>query len=130
MSKRDIRRRWWKAPLFAALVVLPGCSFDAGTMTALATHNVSVPAKPLGREVEGSDCVYFVFGIPVSGSLFPNLQEAVDNALAQDPEGDALENVVIYRDREPFTACIRVKGDVVHIAGPTQTSVLSSPVSR
>jgi hypothetical protein len=109
----------WKG-LFASLLAICGCSFNAGTLTAAATHNVNVPVESLGREVEGSDCVYFVFGVPVSGSLFPNLGEAVDNALHQ--EGDALENVVVYLDRAPFTSCIRVKGDVVQLAGQTPSS--------
>jgi hypothetical protein len=119
----------WKALAFAALMI-PGCSIDRGTLTAIATHNVAVPSQPVARDVEGSDCVYFAFGMPVSGSLAPDLREAVDNALAEAPEGDALENVVIYRDTAPFSVCLRVKGDVVRIAGPTQTSLSTTQVIK
>jgi hypothetical protein len=91
-----------------------------GTMTALATHNVNIPSKPLGREVEGTDCIYTVLGLPVSGSLVPNLQEAIDRAMAQLPEGDAMANVALYDDPTFYilgsSECFRVKGDVVKIA--------------
>ncbi len=110
--------RWWLAPATVVLATLSACSFDAGTLTAVATHNVNVPAQRLGREVEGSDCVYFLFGIPVSGSWFPNVREAMDNALAHQ-QGDALENVVVYMDNGPGAYCVRVKGEVVRLASET-----------
>ncbi|MGH7815442.1 MAG: hypothetical protein ACREQI_15750 [Candidatus Binataceae bacterium] len=103
-----------------ALVLASGCSLDMGTLTALATHNVNVPTQPIERGVEGSDCIYFVLGIPVTGSLVPNLQEAEDRALAKAPEGDAMANVALYLDPTWFligsSECYRVKGDVVKIA--------------
>ncbi len=91
-----------------------------GTMTALATHNVNIPSRPVERQVEGSDCIYTVLGIPVSGSLVPNLQEAIDRAMAQVGEGDAMTNVALYDDPTFYilgsSECFRVKGEVVRLA--------------
>jgi len=104
----------------AAAFLLSGCSFDMGTLTALATHNVNIPTKPIERQVEGTDCIYTFLGVPVTGSLVPNLQEAIDRAMAQVPEGDAMENVALYDDPTWYvlgsSECFRVKGDVVKIA--------------
>ncbi len=95
------------------------CSLNMGTMTALATHNVNVPNRPIERQVEGSDCIYTVLGIPVSGSLVPNLQEAIDRAMAQVPEGDAMTNVAFYNDPTFYIVgssnCFRVKGEIVRL---------------
>lgn len=121
MAMHRLRLRWWKGLLFTALAALPGCSYDAGTLTAIATRNVSLPTQSLGREVQGSDCVYFLFGTPISGSAFPSIQEAIDDALSQEPQGDALTNVVFYLDSVPFGRCLRVKGDVVQVAAQTPT---------
>lgn len=104
----------------AGALCATGCSFNVGTLTAAATHNVNVPTRPIQERVEGSDCIYSVMGIPVSGSFFPNLEEAEDQALARVPEGDALENAVLYNDRWTIlvfgSSCYRIKGDAVKIA--------------
>jgi hypothetical protein len=126
------RRRPRGTPLFLAfLLAIGGCSFNGGTLTALATHNVNIPVQPLERGVEGEDCIYFVLGLPVSGSLIPNLQEAEDNALAQSPEGNAMQDVALYIDQTWFvvgsSVCYRVRGDVVRIAQPAQSAVQSGP---
>jgi hypothetical protein len=116
--------------MFGILALLPSCSFDEGTMTALATHNVTVASRPIQSQVEGSDCILFVMGLPVSGSLVPNLQEAEDQALAQVPEGDAMENVALYLDTMNLillqTDCFRIKGDVVAI-GEGHVATSSAP---
>lgn len=114
--------RRWHSLLFAvgALQCVSGCSFNLGTLTAAATHNVNVPTRPIQERVEGSDCIYFLLGLPVSGSFYPNLQEAEDQALAHVPEGDALENAVLYNDRWTTivygSSCYRITGDAVKIA--------------
>src|SRR3989442_622869 len=130
MPKRKSWLQPWRIPFLAALFLASSCSLDRGTLTAVATHNVAVPSQPLGRAVEGSDCVNFAFGIPISGSLTPDLREAIDNALANEPDGNALENVVVYQDRGPFSNCVRVKGDVVRIVGEAQTSLSTLPGGR
>lgn len=110
---------WLIGLVLSFSLVAIGCTFDAGTLTALATHNVDIPVQPLEKGVEGDDCIYFVLGIPVSGSLIPNLQEAEDRAIAQSPEGNAMQDVALYVDQTWWvvgsTECYRVRGDVVRI---------------
>jgi len=129
----SVRRKWrWRTPLFLVfLLATGGCSFTEGTLTALATHNVNVPAQPLARGVEGRDCIYFLLGIPVSGSLIPNLQEAEDRAIAQSPEGNAMQDLALYMDQTWYVVvtqtCYRVRGDVVRIAQQAPSAVQSGP---
>jgi hypothetical protein len=94
-----LSRRWRRStPVFLALfLAIDGCTFNGGTLTALASHNVYIPVQPVEKGVEGSDCIYFVLGLPVSGSLIPNLQEAEDRAIAQSPDGNAMEDIALYR---------------------------------
>jgi hypothetical protein len=77
--------------------------------------------------VEGRDCIYYVLILPVSGSLYPNLQEAVDIALAKAPQANALANAALYSDLRTAIliseVCFRVEGDAVKVgqqapAGP------------
>jgi hypothetical protein len=113
-------RTWVLVICVAGATQAIACTFNIGTMTALATHNVNAPSSAVGRQVEGRDCVYWVLGIPVSGSLVPNLQEAIDRAMAQVPEGDAMTNVALYDDPTFYLVggsnCLRVKGEVVKLA--------------
>jgi hypothetical protein len=132
----SVRRRWrWGTlPFLVFLLVIGGCSFNGGTLTALATHNVNIPAQPLERGVEGSDCIYFVLGLPVSGSLIPNLQEAEDRAIAQSPEGNAMQDIALYEDQTWFlvgsSVCYRVRGDIVRVAQQAPSAPQSGPGVR
>jgi hypothetical protein len=67
------------------------------------------------RSVEGKDCVYRLILIPF-GALVPNLEEAMDRALAKVPEGNVMTDVAIYNDVVSTLIfnqqCLRVKGDV------------------
>jgi hypothetical protein len=129
----SVPRRWRRrTPLVLTLfLAIGGCTFNGGTLTALATHNVNIPVQPLERGVEGEDCIYFVLGIPVSGSLIPNLQEAEDQAIAQSPEGNAMQDVALYIDQTSFivgnSVCYRVRGDIVKIAQPVPSTLQSGP---
>jgi hypothetical protein len=132
----SVRRRWrWRTPLFLVFFLATGgCSFNGGTLTALATHNVNIPVQPLEKGVEGRDCIYFVLGLPVSGSLIPNLQEAEDRAIAQSPEGNAMQDIALYMDQTWFVVgselCYRVRGDIVRIAQQAPGAVQSGPGVR
>ena len=129
----SVRNRWRRPTplLLAFFLVNGGCSFNGGTLTALATHNVNIPVQPLERGVEGEDCIYFVLGLPVSGSLIPNLQEAEDRAIAQSPEGNAMQDIALYEDQTWFlvgsSVCYRVRGDIVKIAQQAPIAVQSRP---
>ena len=116
--------------MLGCFLATSGCTFNGGTLTALATHNVNIPVQPLERGVEGSDCIYFVLGLPVSGSLIPNLQEAEDRAISQSPEGNAMQDVALYVDQSWFlvgsSECYRVRGDIVRIAQQAPTAAAQS----
>ncbi len=113
--------------VLGSVLLAAGCSFNLGTMSALATHNINVPSKTIGREVEGSDCLYFLLFVPVSGSLEPNVEEAVDRALAtQEGAGNAMTNVALYLDTAGlppifWQTCYRVKGEVVQLTPVSRT---------
>jgi hypothetical protein len=128
------RGRWRTTPFLVVFLAIGGCTFNAGTLTALATHNVNIPLQPLEKGVEGSDCIYFVLGLPVSGSLIPNLQEAEDRAIARSPEGNAMQDVALYLDQTWFlvgsSVCYRVRGDVVRIAQQAPTAGQPGPGVR
>lgn len=106
-----------------ALVALGGwvaaCSLHMGDLTALASKNVAVPSAPLRRQVEGLSCIHWVLFIPVGG-IVPDVEEAMDQALAQVPEGNAMVNIAMYYEPLPLLVytrnCLRVKGDVVKVA--------------
>jgi len=95
---------------------------NLGSLTALATQNVNVPSQIVASQVEGKDCIRLFLFLPVSGSLTPNLQEAVDRALAQAPRANALSNAALYQDFSTTIVvtdvCFRVKGDAVKLAPP------------
>ncbi len=132
----SVRRGWrWRTPLFlVCFLAIGGCSFTEGSLTALATRNINIPAQPLAKGVEGRDCIYFVLGLPVSGSLVPNLQEAEDRAIAQSPEGNAMQDLALYVDQTWYVlvteVCYRVRGDVVKFAQQAPSGVQSSPGVR
>ncbi len=72
--------------LLAIVLPLSACSLRMGELTALATRNVHVETQPLRRAVEGRDCTHWLFGLIPLGSLTPNIQEAMDRALAKVPD--------------------------------------------
>ena len=100
----------------AALLV--GCSIRMGDFTLLSSKNVGVEGEVIQRGVEGEDCVHMLLFLPL-GSLNPNLEEAMDRAMAEVPSGNVMTDLAIYND-VLFTylynrICIRVKGDVGRI---------------
>lgn len=86
-----------------------------GDFQIVSTKNVAINPRPIERGVEGKHCIYSFLGIPIGGFV-PNLEEAMDQALATVPTGNLLTDVAIYRDflyAVVFTqTCARVKGDV------------------
>ena len=106
-----------KAALFLALVMLSGCTTRIGAFTFASTKNLGVAYAPLQTKVEGEDCVTIILFIPL-GTLNPNIQDAVDRAVEQVPNGDMMTNVTLTEDLL-FTlvynrVCVRVTGDVVN----------------
>ncbi len=109
-----------KISLALCALLLGGCSMRLGSFTMASTKNLGNQYTALQRDVSGEDCTHLILFIPVSGSLNPSLQEAVDRAVAQVPNGDMMTNVTVYRDilfTEIYTReCVRVDGDVVSTA--------------
>ena len=97
------------------LVGIGGCAFRVGDLSLVSSQNVGLQPQVVRRSIEGKDCIYTLLVIPIGG-LVPNLEEAMDRALAKVPEGNVMTDVAIYND-VVFTfifnqQCLRVKGDV------------------
>lgn len=106
-----------KAVLLLAVVLLSGCTTRIGAFTFASTKNLGVAYAPLQTRVEGENCVSIILLIPL-GTLNPNIQDAVDDAVQKVPNGDMMTNVTLSEDLL-FTLiynrrCVRVTGDVVN----------------
>ncbi|MGO9268319.1 MAG: hypothetical protein ACLQBA_26105 [Candidatus Binataceae bacterium] len=108
-------------------------STRVGSLTLASTKNLGYTYAPVEERVSGEDCATNILGIPL-GSINPNVQEAVDHAVSQTPNGDMMTNVSIHDDLI-FTllfnqACVKVQGDVVRstntIASAYPTTQLTS----
>jgi len=106
----------WLIPLIALALLASGCTTRIGDFTIASTKNVAFNPSPDRRSVEGEHCATRLLGLIPLGSFFPNLEEAVDDAMAQVPNGNVMTNAVTYMN--VWTAiivnqqCYRVKGDV------------------
>ena len=93
----------------------PGCAFRMGDLSLVASENVAFAPDVKRKSVEAEDCVYTLLFIPLGGFV-PNVEEAMDRAMEQVPEGNVMTNVAIYQDviiTYLFNQqCLRVKGDV------------------
>ncbi len=83
----------------------------------VSSQNTALPIRDIARSLEGEDCEIRLLGLlPVSGSLFPSLEEAMDRALEQVPEGNVMTSIAVYSDVLNLflvtQVCTRVKGDV------------------
>jgi hypothetical protein len=96
---------------------LYGCTFRIGDLSVVSSENTALPITRIAATVEGEDCVFRLLGlIPISGSLFPNIEEAMDRAMEKVPNGNVMTSIAIYQDNTSFILasqlCTRVKGDV------------------
>jgi hypothetical protein len=103
------------ACLVTATVALSACAFRMGDLSIVSSKNVALNPQPMKRGVEGQNCLYFLLGfIPIMGFV-PNIEEAMDQALAQVPDGNLLTDIAVYADSTYFVLaaqqCIRIKGD-------------------
>jgi hypothetical protein len=108
--------RWNRvASALIAILLGSGCAFRMGDFALISSQNVGLRPEPIRKGVEGKDCVYMLLFIPIGG-LVPNVEEAMDRAMEQVPEGNVMMNVAIYND-VIFTyvlnrTCARVRGEV------------------
>lgn len=85
-----------KAVIFFLTLLMTGCSVREGSLTLMTTKNIGITPQLSAHEVHGEDCMHQVFIFPV-GKLNPNIQDAMDNALAKAPEANALRDVRIHQ---------------------------------
>lgn len=102
---------------FLLLACLPGCTtFRQADLTLATTRVLPVTPKPVAKGVSEADCAYILHLIPL-GSVNPNIDEAIDRAIAQAPGANALVNVSVRQDRFLTglvnIVCMRVTGDAV-----------------
>lgn len=110
-----------KAVIFILALLLTGCSVREGSLTLMTTKNIGIMPQPSVHEVHGEDCMYQVLIFPV-GKLNPNIQDAMDNALAKAPEANALSDVRIHQtllSLPLFTKiCYELEGKPVTYSAP------------
>lgn len=106
----------------ACVLTLSGCTtVRMGSLTLTSTKNLGETYVPLQKQVSGENCTDDILGIPL-GTLNPNLQDAIDDAVEKVPNGDMMTNVTIHKDLFVTIVfnqlCVRVNGDVVASNAP------------
>ena len=102
--------------LTLVLAIGLGCVQRIGDFTIASTKNVAFNPIPERHRVEGKDCSTRLLGLIPIDKFIPNLEDAVDEAMAEVPSGNTMTNAAIYIDS--WTAivvaqqCYRVRGDV------------------
>jgi hypothetical protein len=98
---------------FLVLVVLlvvafsfSACTYRLVDFTVISSKNTAVKGK-VGKRVKGSDgkCVYL--GIP-------NMKEAIDRAIQQEPGADALIDGVLYLKYYVFWQVYEIEGTAIN----------------
>lgn len=106
-----------RALAFAVAVLLAtGCTTRLGDLTVASSRKLPTRFEVVRTNVEGRTCVEFILFVPF-GALNPSYDGAIDDALEDIPEADALADVTVMRDLL-FTlfynrTCVRVIGDAV-----------------
>ena len=106
-----------------AAVLFAGCTTRYGDLTVGSTKNIPVDLEILRENVVGRDCYHNILLILRFGVQNPTIDGAIDDALDQVKEADALSDAALYRDRI-FTliynrGCERVKGTAIRTRGIT-----------
>ena len=100
-------------------VSLSACGFRIADFTATSTKNYNLPIEVVekGPRVQGEDCAYNLFGIPL-GHIQPSAEEATDKALEKADANFLLDTVW---DIQAFwfiigTSCVTVEGTPVKVS--------------
>jgi hypothetical protein len=97
-------------------LVLMGCTATR-SLPVVSTNNLAPSYPPSRQRVTGEDCVYNVFGIPISYNNDPSVRRAIDNAASMTPYGYTMTDITIHRDiLITFVyneVCVRVDGKAV-----------------
>ncbi len=106
----------------ALAMLLPACSVNYGSLRIASSKNLPIEPAILKTKATGKDCMWSLLGMIPLGKLNPNVEAAMNSALEQAPEANALTNVNIYQDvlfaLVVTELCFRVEGDAVKIAAP------------
>ena len=78
-------------------LVLMGCTATR-SLPVVSTNNLAPSYPPSRQRVTGEDCVYNVFGIPISYNNDPSVHRAIDNAASMTPYGFTMSDITIHRD--------------------------------
>ena len=92
--------------VFAVTAMFSACTIRWLDFTVISSKNTDVKGK-VGKRVKGSDgkCVYL--GVP-------NIKEALDKAIEQEPGADALVDGVIYFKQYPFWIVYEIEGTAIN----------------
>ena len=94
-----------------------GCTTRVGDLTVATPKNVRSDFEILQRDVVGKDCFQQVLIFIPVGTQNPTIDGAIDDALDQVPEADALMDATLHQDTIFLLLynqnCIRVQGDAV-----------------
>jgi hypothetical protein len=121
-----------KMTLAIASVVMPACAQRVADFNVLGNRAMTASVQR-GARVTGKDCGTMILSIPVG---VPDLEEAVDRALASDPLADMLVDVVVRTTAWWFGVgqiCYVVEGNLGYVersgfAGPRSAPEWSAEV--
>jgi hypothetical protein len=112
--------------LALCMIGISACSLRTGDFTLASSRNTGLAYTPLRKNVRGSDCSQSVLFIPW-GSMNPNIQDALDDAVRQVPNGDMMINATVHYDILVTLlynrTCMRIDGDVANSEQPGTSEV-------
>ena len=92
--------------VFAVTAMFSACTYRWLDFTVISSKNTDVKGK-VGKRVKGSDGQCGFIGIP-------NIKEALDKAIEQEPGADALVDGVIYFKQYPFWTVYQIEGTAIN----------------
>ena len=95
-------------------LAVTSCAVRVADLTLVSNRNLGMQPETITREVQGEHCQ-----VRWTLAMQPSLEEAIDRAQSQVPEGNALMNVAVYYVTANYLLitrnCFRVVGDAVHL---------------
>jgi hypothetical protein len=103
----------WVLIIGIVLILSAGCAVRVADFTVVSIKSSSIPAKSIGKRVNGESCTFSWFGISWLGKD-PNLKDAIDKAMeSAGPDYDAMVDTTVYRTNGFLQNCYTVKGTVI-----------------
>jgi hypothetical protein len=105
---RTEKRKAWISVLWlvgATSLTSTGCiSALPVELSLVSTEPLSLEPRILARDVRGSDCSWVPFS-------YGDYGKAIDDALAQVPGANILQNASFYKQETLWSICVKVRGD-------------------